>query len=121
MSAGKTDTRDRCGYVQIYTGEGKGKTTAALGLILRSWGHEHKAILLQFMKSGPSWGEIVALSRDEQAVTIATIDIPAAPSKANRDEQQRGFLKWRAPEMKKRYDRTQKAYKKQGIKKAKDI
>lgn len=51
------------GYVQIYTGDGKGKTTAALGLALRAWGHERRVAVLQFMKADPTWGEIVALRR----------------------------------------------------------
>jgi len=53
----------RKGYVQIYTGDGKGKTTASLGLALRAWGHDHRVIVLQFMKGDPSYGEIVALGR----------------------------------------------------------
>ena len=51
------------GYVQIYTGDGKGKTTAALGLALRAWGHDKRVVVLQFMKADPTWGEIVALRR----------------------------------------------------------
>ena len=51
------------GYVQIYTGDGKGKTTAALGLALRAWGHDKRVVFLQFMKADPTWGEIVALQR----------------------------------------------------------
>jgi len=58
-----TPAADRRGYVQIYTGDGKGKTTAALGLVLRAWGHDHTATVLQFMKLDPEWGEIVALRR----------------------------------------------------------
>lgn len=38
------------GYVQIYTGNGKGKTTAALGLALRASGHNLRTIIIQFMK-----------------------------------------------------------------------
>lgn len=38
------------GYVQIYTGNGKGKTTAALGLITRAVGHNFKIFLCQFFK-----------------------------------------------------------------------
>lgn len=47
------------GYVQIYTGEGKGKTTAALGLALRASGHGIKTYVGQFMK-GHNYGEIKA-------------------------------------------------------------
>jgi cob(I)alamin adenosyltransferase len=51
------------GYVQVYTGDGKGKTTASLGLVLRAVGKGLRPIVLQFMKADPSWGEIVALER----------------------------------------------------------
>jgi len=53
----------REGYVQVYTGEGKGKTTAALGLVLRALGHGLRVAVLQFMKADPTWGEIVMLRR----------------------------------------------------------
>ncbi len=39
------------GLVIINTGNGKGKTTAALGLMLRAWGHDRKVIMLQFVKN----------------------------------------------------------------------
>ncbi len=48
------------GLVQVYTGDGKGKTTAALGLILRATGWGLRSLLLQFMKRQPS-GEHQAL------------------------------------------------------------
>ena len=38
------------GLVQVYTGEGKGKTTAALGLALRTAGHGGKVLIYQFLK-----------------------------------------------------------------------
>ena len=39
------------GLVLIHTGNGKGKTTAAMGLILRAWGYDKKVIMLQFVKN----------------------------------------------------------------------
>lgn len=45
------------GYVQIYTGDGKGKTTAALGLGLRAAGRGLKVLMFQFLKGAPS-GEL---------------------------------------------------------------
>ncbi len=58
------DAREgREGYVQLYTGDGKGKTTAALGLVLRALGHDLSVAVLQFMKADPTWGEIVMLRR----------------------------------------------------------
>ncbi len=47
------------GLVQIYTGEGKGKTTAALGLALRALGRDLKVYMLQFLK-GEDTGELHA-------------------------------------------------------------
>lgn len=56
------------GYVQVYTGDGKGKTTAALGLAVRAAGHGLRTYIGQFMK-GQSYGEIEAL-RDHPLITI---------------------------------------------------
>jgi len=56
------------GYVQVYTGDGKGKTTAALGLALRASGHRMHTYVGQFMK-GQSYGELKAL-RGHPSITI---------------------------------------------------
>jgi cob(I)alamin adenosyltransferase len=56
------------GYVQVYTGDGKGKTSAALGLALRAAGHGMHTYIGQFMK-GQHYGELDAL-RDQPLVTI---------------------------------------------------
>lgn len=45
------------GYIYLYTGTGAGKTTNALGLALRSIGHGHKVIVIQFMKWWKKTGE----------------------------------------------------------------
>ena len=57
------------GYVQVYTGDGKGKTTAALGLALRSAGAGLKVFIGQFIKSAP-YSEIKALERFSDLITI---------------------------------------------------
>jgi cob(I)alamin adenosyltransferase len=56
------------GYVQVYTGDGKGKTTAALGLALRASGHGLRTYIGQFMK-GQRYGELEAL-RDHPFITL---------------------------------------------------
>lgn len=51
------------GLIQVYTGEGKGKTTAALGLALRAWGRGLRVCVIQFMKIGEDYGEIIAIRK----------------------------------------------------------
>jgi len=46
--------------IQIYTGNGKGKTTAALGLAMRAVGHGLTVIMIQFMKGQVKYGELEA-------------------------------------------------------------
>lgn len=48
--------------IQVYTGNGKGKTTAALGQALRALGHGHKVFMIQFMK-GRAYGELLACQK----------------------------------------------------------
>ena len=57
------------GYVQVYTGNGKGKTTAALGLALRAAGAGLKVFIGQFLKAGPS-SESEALKRLSDRITL---------------------------------------------------
>jgi cob(I)alamin adenosyltransferase len=57
------------GYIQIYTGDGKGKTTAALGLALRAVGAGLRVYIAQFIKSG-DYSEIKALSRYADCITV---------------------------------------------------
>jgi cob(I)alamin adenosyltransferase len=53
------------GLVIVYTGKGKGKTTAALGIVLRSVGHGHKSIMIQFIKGEWYYGELTSSRRLE--------------------------------------------------------
>ncbi len=58
------------GCIQVYTGNGKGKTTAALGLALRAAGRELKVCMIQFMKGGGPYGEHLAAPRLAPYLTI---------------------------------------------------
>jgi cob(I)alamin adenosyltransferase len=53
---------DQKNMLHLITGEGKGKTSAAMGMALRMLGHEEPVLIAQFMKDGKS-GEIHALRR----------------------------------------------------------
>ncbi|GAC1430470.1 MAG: cob(I)yrinic acid a,c-diamide adenosyltransferase [Ktedonobacteraceae bacterium] len=54
----------RKGLVIVNTGNGKGKTTAALGLLMRCWGQDMRVVMLQFLKAKTGkWGEIRAAQR----------------------------------------------------------
>ncbi|MBN1211550.1 MAG: cob(I)yrinic acid a,c-diamide adenosyltransferase [candidate division Zixibacteria bacterium] len=56
-------------YIQIYTGNGKGKTTAALGQALRAAGHGLKTFIIMFMKDHP-YGELKALEILKDFITV---------------------------------------------------
>jgi len=57
------------GYIQVYTGDGKGKTTAALGLALRAAGYKHKVYIGQFLK-GQEYGELLSAKKLSPYITI---------------------------------------------------
>ena len=82
------------GYTQIYTGDGKGKTTAALGLALRAAGAGLKVYIAQFIKSG-DYSEIKALSRLADRITVKQFGlgrfIKAKPSPEDRAAAQKGL------------------------------
>lgn len=51
------------GLILVNTGNGKGKTTAALGMALRAWGQGMKVLVLQFIKGGWKYGELKAAEK----------------------------------------------------------
>ena len=57
------------GYTQVYTGNGKGKTTAAIGLAIRAAGAGLKVYIAQFIKMG-DYSEIKALKRLSDSITV---------------------------------------------------
>ena len=59
------------GLIQVYTGNGKGKSTAAFGLALRASGRGLKSIIIQFMKQGNTYGEHFAIEKIENIEIIS--------------------------------------------------
>lgn len=57
------------GYVQVYTGDGKGKTTAALGLALRAVGAGLRVFIAQFLK-GMKYSELSSLEKVSGQITL---------------------------------------------------
>lgn len=94
--------------IHVYTGNGKGKTTSALGLIIRSLGHKKRVCLIQFMKDDWGYGEIKFLSEQEN------IDIfkfggkdfvdPQNPAQWDIDEAVSGWTKAKEVLNSKKYD-----------------
>jgi len=88
------------GYVHVYTGNGKGKTTAALGLTLRAAGAGWNVFFAQFAK-GKATSERAALERFDDRVTIRQYGQPhfirgnAGPDDADLDFARRGLAECR--------------------------
>jgi cob(I)alamin adenosyltransferase len=73
------------GLVQVYTGNGKGKTTAALGVALRAVGHGFKVLIIQFMKGNIKYGELESARKLHPHLTIKPMGRDTFVSKSNPD------------------------------------
>jgi len=87
------------GHVQVYTGDGKGKTTAALGLAIRAAGAGMRVFLARFLKTGDS-SELTALERFADLVTVRSYGragfIRGEPAPEDRERARNGFTEVRA-------------------------
>jgi cob(I)alamin adenosyltransferase len=63
------------GFIIVYTGNGKGKTTAALGLCVRAVGHGNKVGIIQFIKSDWEYGELIGLKQLSPEIDIQTLGV----------------------------------------------
>jgi len=61
------------GLVIVYTGKGKGKTTAALGIALRATGHNFKTCMIQFIKGSWHYGEMSSSKRLEPDFELTAV------------------------------------------------
>ena len=77
---------DQQGLVQIYYGDGKGKTTAAFGLAFRCAGWGRKVVIAQFLKSGAS-GEVKAAERFPELTVLRTKEIHKFTFQMNEEEK----------------------------------
>ena len=75
------------GCIQVYTGDCKGKTTAALGLAFRAVGRGLKVCMIQFMKGGGPYGEHLAAERLAPQLTIIPTGRPGWVDRDNPAEE----------------------------------
>lgn len=94
------------GYIQIYTGNGKGKTTASLGLAMRALGRNWKVLVVMFTKGGSNYGELTSFRnlspniKDNLTIEQAGLDRIVYSNNKNDDDEK---------EIKKGWDLAKKA------------
>lgn len=78
----KSSEASQLGLIHVISGNGKGKTTSALGLALRAAGHGFRTLIIQFMKKGWDYGELKAVEA-VSAITIIQYGTPEFVDKEN--------------------------------------
>ncbi len=82
------------GYIQVYTGNGKGKTTAAIGLAMRALGAGKKVFFAQFVK-GMAYSEVKAMQKFSPDIIVKQYGLSCfiynAPTQADIDAARDGF------------------------------
>jgi cob(I)alamin adenosyltransferase len=95
------------GYVHIYTGNGKGKTTAALGLAIRAAGAGLKVFIAQFIK-GRQYSELNSLSKLSDQITVEQYGLPqflnGKPSVSDIEAARDGFERVKSSMLSERFD-----------------
>ncbi len=81
------------GLVQVYTGNGKGKTTASLGLAFRAAGHGFRVRVLQFMKGSTVYGELAAARRLAPELSIEQVGRDTFVSRSHPDPEDVRFAR----------------------------
>jgi cob(I)alamin adenosyltransferase len=85
------------GYIIVLTGNGKGKTTAALGMALRSIGHGLKVSMVQFIKGRAHYGELAAavrLAPDLEILPMGRGFVRVDPKRPNRKDVKAAQNAW---------------------------
>ena len=83
---------DEDGLVVVYTGKGKGKTTAALGMALRATGYDYKICMIQFIKGSWHYGEIDSakkLAPEFELVTVGKGFVGIIDDQSTREEHEK--------------------------------
>ncbi len=96
------------GHIQVYTGDGKGKTTAALGLAFRAAGYKNKVYIGQFLK-GQEYGELLSAKKLQPYITIEQfgrkgfIHVTKDPDEEDIKRAKRGLKKCREAMLSRKY------------------
>lgn len=95
------------GYTHVYTGNGKGKTTAALGLAIRAAGAGLQVFVAQFLK-GRLYSESKTLDRLADQITVEQFGLPhfvkGKPAAADIEAARRGLARVKSAIQSKRFD-----------------